>query len=152
MDALAVGLEITQGIGFAQRRLAKHVEGVPVGLVFAAYRSLQRRAYIAPHDKLMAHDAHSLAHGGSDHRLAQAAGDACKVSRRIFQRFPVRFDDMAGQHQAPGRCVDEYGVAGTQVIFPVARGNLVGDQAIRGIRIGNSQQRLGQAHQYHAFL
>ena len=38
------------------------------------------------------------------------------------------------------------------MLVPVGAADLVLDEAISGFRIRNPQQRLGQAHQHHAFL
>ena len=37
------------------------------------------------------------------------------------------------------------------MLVPGASRNLVGNQAIRGLAIGDTQQRFGQAHEDHAF-
>ena len=57
-----------------------------------------------------------------------------------------------GQHQAPGRGVDEQRFGIAQVRGPVAGRNLVGDQAIGGGVVRNAQQRFGETHQDHSFL
>ena len=60
--------------------------------------------------------------------------------------------DPAGEHQRPGGGVDEQGVGVAGIGRPVPGADLLGDQAIGGVGIGNAQQRLGQAQQQHAFL
>jgi hypothetical protein len=39
-----------------------------------------------------------------------------------------------------------------QVRLPLPAGDLVADQRVAGLRVGDAQQRFGQAHQGHAFL
>ena len=36
--------------------------------------------------------------------------------------------------------------------FPSGAADLVADQKVRGVTVGNAQERLGEAHQHHAFL
>ncbi len=38
------------------------------------------------------------------------------------------------------------------MLLPVAPANLVGNQLVGGVIIGNAKQRLGKAHQNHALL
>ena len=59
-------------------------------------------------------------------------------------------DEAAGQHQPPGRGIDQQRAAAAEVAGPVASAELVADQPVGGLRIGDPQQRLGQAHQHHA--
>ncbi|MCY1235210.1 hypothetical protein D9M72_478170 [compost metagenome] len=64
----------------------------------------------------------------------------------------MRGDQFAGQQQAPGGGVDEQRRALAQVRLPVGAADLVADQRVTRGLVGNAQQRLGQAHQRHAFL
>ncbi len=59
---------------------------------------------------------------------------------------------MAGQHQPPGRGVDEQAVGSAEVTGPVAILDLVVDEVVGGRRVGNAQQCLGEAHQDDAFF
>jgi hypothetical protein len=54
--------------------------------------------------------------------------------------------------QAPGGGVDEQRRALAQVRIPLAVADLVADQRVARGLVGDAQQRLGQAHQRHAFL
>ena len=60
--------------------------------------------------------------------------------------------DAPGEHQAPGRRIDEQRLRVAEMRGPVARGDLVRDQLVGGCIVGNAQQRLRQAHQDYAFL
>ena len=64
----------------------------------------------------------------------------------------VRSTRLAGQHQAPGRGVDQHRVDCAHVPLPVGVAQLVADQLVGGALVGDAQQRLGHAHQQHAFL
>ena len=59
----------------------------------------------------------------------------------------------AGQHQRPGRGIDEQRGGLAEMPRPIAARQLVADQLGRRSRgIGNAQQRLGKAHQRDAFV
>ena len=51
-----------------------------------------------------------------------------------------------------GGGVDEQAVGGAQVLLPVPSADLLGDQRVGGVLVGDAQQRLGEAHQDDAFL
>ncbi len=53
-------------------------------------------------------------------------------------------DHAAGQHQGPGRSVDQDRLAVADMGLPIGLAELVADQAIGGAGVGNPQQRLGQ--------
>ena len=149
-DRGAVGLEVAVGVGPGQRRLAEHVESVAVTALAAARGALQGLADGPSHDELVAHDAHRLTEGAAHDRLAQAAGQPLHERGRILQVRRLRAHQAAGEHQSPGRGVDEQGVGLTEVIGPAPRRDLVGDQPIGGVGVRNPEQRLGNAHEDHA--
>ena len=100
--------------------------------------------------KLLAHHAHRHVHALADQRLA-ALGR--KAAERIAQAaLAVRGHQLAGDEQAPGGGVDEERRALAQVGIPLAVADLVADQRVARGLVGDAQQRLGQAHQRHAFL
>ena len=151
-DRLVIRREIALGVRVGQRGLAEHVERVAIRAVLARDRALQRFLDRAAHDELVAHDAHGLPERGAQHRLAEAARDARDHAARIVHVRVARPHDLPGEHQAPGRGVDEQRFGLAEMRAPVARGDLVGDQLVGGRVVGDAQQRLGQAHQDHAFL
>ncbi len=53
---------------------------------------------------------------------------------------------LPGQHEAPGRGIDEQRIRLAQVVRPLADRDLVGDQPVRRFRVRYAQQRLGEAH------
>ena len=61
-------------------------------------------------------------------------------------------EHLAGQHQRPGRGVDEDRTGAARMRRPVVRRDLVADQLVHRLGVGHAQQRLGQAHQRHALL
>ena len=77
----------------------------------------------------------------------QAAGQAADEARQVAARVLVGVDQPAGEHQAPGRGVDQHRVRLAGVAGPVGRGDLLGDQAVAGLLVGRAQQRFGQAHE-----
>ena len=52
--------------------------------------------------------------------------------------------------RSPGGRVHQHGFGVAQMFVPGAARNLVGDEPVRGLAIGNAQQRFGQAHEDHA--
>jgi hypothetical protein len=60
--------------------------------------------------------------------------------------------DLPGEHQAPGRGIDEQRFGVAEMRSPVAGGNLVRDQLVGRRIVRNAQQRFGETHQNHAFL
>ena len=72
--------------------------------------------------------------------------------RRRQARLAVRRHELAGDHQAPGRGVDEQRRRLAHVRAPVALADLVADQRVARRAIGDAQQRLGEAHQRDALL
>src|SRR5690606_40144209 len=83
--------------------------------------TLQRRLDGAADDELLAHDLDGGGDGLADDRLAQAPDQTLEEVRQVAARFIVDVDQLAGQHQAPGRGVDEQAVRLTQVRGPVGR-------------------------------
>ena len=151
-NRVAVGLHVALGVVRGQGGFAEHVVGVAVGRVLLLRRAVLRLLDRAPHDELVTHDAHGLAHGQADHRLAGASDQPAQRADEIAARFLGQLDQAAGQHQAPGRGIDEQRFAGADVLLPVGFAELVADQLVGGFRVGHAQQRLGDAHQQHAFL
>ena len=152
MDRLAIGLEVAQRVLGGQRAFAEHVERIAVVRVVALARARQRFVDGAAHHELVAHDPHRLAHGQADHRLADAPDQALEGAVHVALGVVGQVDQVAGQHQAPGRGVDQHRVGLAEVALPVGLAELVADQLVGGVLVGDAQQRLGHAHQQHAFL
>ena len=102
-------------------------------------RTIQRLLDGATHDELMSHDAHRLAKRGAQDGLAQAAGDPGNEAARIMHVVIRWTDDAAGEHETPGRRVDEQGFRLTEMRGPIATGDLVRDELVRRRIVGNTQ-------------
>lgn len=152
VDGIAIRLQIALRILHGERAFAEHVERIAVIGVVTLARTRQRLADGAAHDELVAHDLHRLAHGQTDHRLADAADQPFEGARHIGAGKVVELHQLAGEHQAPGGCVDQHRITATHVLFPVRLAQLVADQLVGGVLVGNAQQGFGHAHQQHAFF
>ncbi len=122
--------------------------GVAARLVVAAARQRRRDGFA--HDELLAEQAHGEIDTLADQRLA-APGQNPR-QRPAEHAVALRGDQLAGQHQPPGRGIDEQRRTAAEVRLPVAMADFVANQAVDRGSIGNPQQRLGQAHQRHTFL
>ena len=147
LDGVGVDLFIAFGVFGGAGALAQHVEAAQP---FLTVRPLQRALDGATDDELLAHDLHGGGDGLTNDRLAQTAGDALQEARQVAAGLVIDIDQLAGQHQTPGRGVDEQAVRLAQVRSPVGRTDLLGDQAVAGARVRRAQQGLGQAHQGQA--
>ncbi len=152
MDRGGVGLHVALRVGVRARALAEHVVGVTVALLLVVARALQGLVDGAAEHELAAEDAHGLAHGLADERLAAARDQAAEHRAQVAVAVAAVLDHLPGQHQRPGGGIDEGRVRVAQVLFPVAAAELVADQPVGGLAVGDAQQRLGQAHQHHALL
>ncbi len=114
--------------------------------------ALERLLDIAAHDELPPHDAHRLHHRLADDRLARARDEAAEQRAHVLVLEIGEPHDAARQHERPGRGVDEERAAMAEMLLPIGEAQLVADQPVGGGRIGNAQQRLGEAHQHHALL
>jgi hypothetical protein len=146
-DGVRVSLEVALGVFRRARGLAQHVEGMPIPLTLLVAHPAERLGDRAPGDELMAEDAHGLGDRLADHRLAAPGHQVLEQRRGLGALVGVHLDDPAGQHQRPGGGVDEPGLAVAQVALPVGAADLVADQPVGGVGIGDAQQRLGQAHE-----
>ena len=151
-DGVAVGREIAVGVGLGERGLAQHVERIQVLGLLALAAAVQRFGNGAAHDELVAHDAHGLAHGQADGRLAGPAHQAAEGADGVAAGFVGQVHHAAGQHQAPGGGVHQHRAGLAHVAVPVGVAQLVADQLVGRGAVGDAQQGLGHAHQQHAFL
>ena len=151
-DRRRVGLPVTLRIGGRQRGLAEHIERVAIASVGLLLRALHRRGDRAAHYILMAHDPHRLTNGQAHYRLTGLVGDPGQHRAKIRAGRLPDANHASGQHQPPGRRVDEQRLASAEVRFPVSAGEFVGNQRLGGLIVRNPQQRLGQAHQHNALF
>ncbi len=79
-------------------------------------------------------------------QLERAADVALVVSSASVTSWPVSIrPQVRGVDAAPSRCLP-------RCCFQSASPELVADQLVGGVLVGNAQQRFGHAHQQHAFL
>ena len=151
LDCLVVGDQVARRVGGGQRRLAEHVEGVPIVEIGLVRGARQRFTDGPPHDELARHDAHRLHHRLADDRLARARDHTPEKPRKI-RLAVVELDDPPGQQQAPGRRIDQHRIALPEMVAPLPARQLVADQPVDGLGIGDPEQRFGEAHQDDALV
>ncbi len=100
----------------------------------------------------MAHNFHCLAHRCAHQRLTDASCEAPQGPAGIFGGDLVQAQNLTGQHQPPGRRVDEQGITDAKMILPVGGANLVRYKPIGGIGVGYPKQSLGDTHQQHSLV
>ncbi len=144
-----VGAVIAKRVGLGARGFAQHVEGIGIALAGIVATALHRFLDGAAQHELLAHLAHGGGNRGADHRFAQTSHHG---AQRTFDAALAVFQHTAGQHQRPGRGIDEDRARSTGMSRPVVRRDLVADQVVHRLRVRHAQQRLGQTHQRHAFL
>ena len=152
LDRRQVAAEVPIGILCRARPLAQHVEGEAVAFGFQRRGARQRLVDGPPEDEAVAQHPHGLAQRLADDGLARTADEPLQDGGGPRPLVPAQPHHPAREHQAEGRGVDEQAVGAAEVLFPVAAADLLGDQRIGGILVGNAQQRLRQAHQDDAFL
>ncbi len=148
-DGAGIGMGVALGVLGGLRRLAQHVVGIAVALRLHLRGAFHRGVDRLAEDELAAHLLHRLADSAADHRLAEPLHRAAQVADDARL---LLFEHLAGQHQRPGRGVDEAGGGTSEVAAPVGRRDLVLDQRVHRLGVGHAQQRLGQAHQRDALL
>jgi hypothetical protein len=150
VDRRPVVAQVARRVVGGQSRLAQHVVGMAEALRLARSGVRQRFGDGLASDELLAHQPHRPVDRGADQRLAAPAD---QPSQRGRQARPAGGGDQpAGDHQPPGRSVDEQRVAPPQVPAPVAGCDLVADQGVAGGGVRDAQQRFGQAHERDPFL
>ncbi len=151
-DRRAIAVEIARSVGGRLGPLAQHVEGEAVALRLVGLGAVERFLDRAPQHEVVAEDAHGLAQRLADDGLAGAGDEPLQRCGGPGALVLAQPDDAPRQHQAEGRSIDEPAVGGAQVLLPAPLADLLGDQRIGGVRIGDAQQSLRQAHQDDALL
>ena len=149
VDGGAVGFGVADRVRGGFRRLAQHVVGIGVAIGFKLGGAGHRGPDGFAQHELLAHFLHGALHRQTDHRFAQAADGGAQVADHARRAF---VQHLAGQHQRPGRGIDQGRGGLAQMAAPVRRCDLVFDQAVDGVGVGHPEQRLGQAHQGDAFV
>ena len=143
-DGARIGFGVAFGVGHVARAFAQHVERAQIAL---RLRALQRRLDGPAQHELLAHDADRLRRRLADHRLADAPGQMGQIAGEVALGLRLDVDHAAGEHQPPGRGVDEPVVRPAQMRRPVGGGDLLVNQRVARRLVRRAQQRLGQAHQ-----
>ena len=141
-DRRFIGIEIAIRVGEGARRLAQHVEAGGEALVLALSHPRDRLVDGPAHDENFAHHPHRRADALTHERLASARYQALEHARLLAVAGQRAADD-----EAPGRRIDERGIGPALVRPPVAAAELVGDQAVGGLGIGDPKERLGERQQ-----
>ena len=136
-DRVLIGGMVALGIGHRARRLAEHVEGMAVALPLGVAGTVERFLDRPPHDELAGQDAHRRGHRLAPHRLARSRDEAAQYVAEIV--VAVRAQQAAGQHQGPGRGVDEQRAGMAEMALPIGAGDLVADQPVDGLGIRDPQ-------------
>ena len=104
-------------------------------------------------DELLAHQPHRQVDAFADQRLAAACRPAARGAL-VEARLAVRRDELAGDEQAPRSraLTNSDGLVAPRCSCQWPLLILSRISASRVARVGNAQQRLGQAHQRDAFL
>ena len=150
VDRLLIGRKIARRIGLGHRRFAEHVIGIAEALRLQTPGVRQRLADILAGDELLAHQAHGDLDALADDAFAAARDQPRQRGREAG--FAGGAGELAGDDEAPGRGIDEERGALPDMSAPVAGRDLVADQRVARRAVGDAQQRLGEAHQRHAFL
>ena len=150
VDRAGIGVEIAGGVRCGARGLAQHVIGIGKALLFPPPRTVHRFGDIAAHDELAAKLAHGAADGGADNRLAQPAHG--RMQRRRDAGRVVVAQDGPGDHQRPGRGVDQRRRRAAQMFAPGGGRDLVLNQSVYRVFVRHPQQGFGKAHQGDAFV
>ncbi len=147
-DGAVVGGGVARGIRRGMRRFAEHVVGMPVAVLLGSPRPLERLLDRAPHNELTAEDMHRGGYRLAHHRFARAGNKTAQGGAQIvLGRFGAQ--QAAGQHQRPSRGVDKDRARASEMAFPVRLTDLVPDQPVDGLRIGDAQQCFGETQKSH---
>ena len=126
-DRVGIGAMVAQRVGLGARRLAEHVVGIEIAL--GGHRAAAPHGLLdgAAEHELLAHLAHRRRDRGADHRLAEPAHHR---AQRAFDAALAFVEHLAGEHQRPGRGVDEDRARAAGMRRPVVRRDLVADQIV----------------------
>jgi len=144
LDGPGIDFLVADGVLAGAGTLAQHVETAQPAF---AGRAFQRPLDRATDHELFTHHPHCRSHGLADHRLTDAARHPAQEAGQVALGVLVDLDQLAGQHQPPCRGVDEQAFGLAQMLGPVGRADLLRDQPVARLLVGNTQQGLGHTHQ-----
>ena len=149
-DRVSIGEVIRLGVGGGAGGLAQHVVRVAIALAFGLAGPPDRLLDGLAEHEVPAEHAHRLEQRLAQDRLAQTVQQARQPRPGVGLLLEVRAHHPTGQHQPPGRGVDQERAAAAEMARPFAGAQLVADQPVGGVGVGDAQQRLGEAHQHDA--
>ena len=149
LDRMLVVAIVPGRVVGCDRRFAQHVIRIAEALCLQPAGGVQRFLDRAAGHELLAHHAHRHVNAAADERLATPGNKAREGGR---QPLGARRSQSAGHDQAPGGGVHKQGWRVAKVLAPIATADLVANERVPRGRVRDAQQRLGQAHQRHAFL
>ena len=117
-------------------RFAQHIEGVEKAARLERPRMLQRLLDGLARYKLPSEHPHRQIHRRADYRLP-AAGESAG-QRRGHAGLAMRGGELAGDEQAPSGSIDEPGWARANVRAPIAVGELIADEEIARLPVGDA--------------
>src|SRR5258706_5934714 len=138
VDRVLIGSEVTRGVFGSARRLTQHVEGMQVSALLVGATPRERLLDGLAHHELLAEEPHGEIDATPDEGLAAARDEARDgPAQRVLA---MGRDELAGDHEAPGRGVHEDRVACCRVGAPIALRDLV--SALVGWRGGGPRWAL----------
>ncbi len=149
-DRPQISVGVARRIFRRARGFAEHVERVAPSLLPLLSGAVERLLDRAAHDELPAQDAHRAGHCLPHHRLALAAHDMAQRGGEAGLRDIFFTKQPSSERQAPGGGIDQDRRAAADVLLPIAGPELVADQTVGGLGVGDPQERLGQAHERDA--
>ena len=149
VNGLNVVVVVAVGIFFGVCGFTQHIEGEAVTHFLALFTVLQRFFNGLTGDELFAQQAHGVVNALTDQRRAAFADQTAQCGTHLFVVCRGQF---AGNQQTPCGRVNEERRAVVQVAFPVAFRDFVGNQAVTGGIVRNTQQGFGQTHQCNTFF
>ena len=149
VNGLNVVVVVAVGILFGVCGFTQHIEREAVTHFLTLFTVLQRFFNGLTGYELFAQQAHGVVHTLTDQRGAAFADQTAQCGTHLFVVCRGQF---AGNQQTPCSRVNEEGRAIVQVAFPVAFRDFVGNQAVTGCIIRNTQQGFGQTHQCNTFF
>ena len=151
LDGARVGIGIACGVGIGTCAFAEHVEGAERerGVARAA-----REGFVnaATDHEFATDDLHRATERVAHDRLGDALTETTQPTPGVGRDVARQIHQLAGEHQTPGRSVDEQRARATRMGIPMTTRDFFGNQAIGGLVVGNSQQRLGEAHERDTLL
>jgi hypothetical protein len=122
---------------------------VAIAVSLGGFGAVERLVDCAAHDELPTENTHCGEHRLAHHRLARARDEAVQHMTEIAVAGVVS-QHPPGQHQGPGRGVNEDRIRMAEMALPIGGGDLIANEPVDRVAVGNAQERLGETHQRDA--